>query len=201
MTAILERHESESLWGRFYNWITSTENRLYIEWFGVLMIPTLLIATFVFIIAFIATPPIDIDGIRELVFGYLLYENNIIYGVIIPTFAAIEWELSFCKDMRPWITVAYSAPVVVATTAEHNILMHMFHMLGIISIFGGSLFSAMFGSMLTSSLIRETTENESTNGGYRFDQEKEIYNIVTTQHYFGRLKYVSFKNSHSLHFS
>jgi hypothetical protein len=41
MTAILERRESESLWGRFCNWITSTENRLYIGWFCVLMIPTL----------------------------------------------------------------------------------------------------------------------------------------------------------------
>jgi photosystem II P680 reaction center D1 protein len=65
MTAILERRESESLWGRFCNWITSTENRLYIGWFGVLMIPTLLTATSVFIIAFIAAPPVDIDGIRE----------------------------------------------------------------------------------------------------------------------------------------
>jgi hypothetical protein len=37
MTAILERRESESLWGRFCNWITSTENRLYIGWVGVLM--------------------------------------------------------------------------------------------------------------------------------------------------------------------
>jgi photosystem II P680 reaction center D1 protein len=36
MTAILERRESESLWGRFCNWITSTENRLYIGWVGVL---------------------------------------------------------------------------------------------------------------------------------------------------------------------
>jgi hypothetical protein len=44
MTAILERRESESLWGRFCNRITSTENRLYIGWFGVLMIPTLLTA-------------------------------------------------------------------------------------------------------------------------------------------------------------
>ena len=34
MTAILERRESESLWGRFCNWITSTENRLYIGWFS-----------------------------------------------------------------------------------------------------------------------------------------------------------------------
>jgi hypothetical protein len=66
MTAILERRESESLWGRFCNWITSTENRLYSGWFGVLMIPTLLTAPSVFIIAFIAAPPVDIDGIREL---------------------------------------------------------------------------------------------------------------------------------------
>jgi len=28
MTAILERRESTSLWGRFCNWITSTENRV-----------------------------------------------------------------------------------------------------------------------------------------------------------------------------
>jgi photosystem II P680 reaction center D1 protein len=69
MTAILERRESESLWGRFCNWITSTENRLYIGWFGVLMIPTLT-ATSVFIIAFIAAPPVDIDGIREPVSGF-----------------------------------------------------------------------------------------------------------------------------------
>ncbi|KAJ4734406.1 Photosystem II protein D1 [Rhynchospora pubera] len=78
MTAILERRESTSLWGRFCNWITSTENRLYIGWFGVLMIPTLLTATSVFIIAFIAAPPVDIDGIREPVSGSLLYGNNII---------------------------------------------------------------------------------------------------------------------------
>ncbi|KAK5836622.1 hypothetical protein PVK06_012418 [Gossypium arboreum] len=84
---------SENLWARFYNWITSIENRLYIEWFGVLMIPTLLIATFVFIIAFIATTPVDIDA---------CYMDH-------------EWELSFRLGMRPWITVAYSTPVVVAT--------------------------------------------------------------------------------------
>jgi photosystem II P680 reaction center D1 protein len=89
MTAILERRESESLWGRFCNWITSTENRLYIGWFGGLMIPTLLTATSVFIIAFIAAPQVDIDGIREHVSGSLLYGNNIISGAIIPTSAAI----------------------------------------------------------------------------------------------------------------
>jgi len=56
MTAILERRESTSLWGRFSNWITSTENRLYIGWFGVLMIPTLLTATSVFITAIPLSP-------------------------------------------------------------------------------------------------------------------------------------------------
>ena len=273
MTAILERRESESLWGRFCNWITSTENRLYIGWFGVLMIPTLLTATSVFIIAFIAAPPVDIDGIREPVSGSLLYGNNIISGAIIPTSAAIglhfypiweaasvdewlynggpyelivlhfllgvacymgrEWELSFRLGMRPWIAVAYSAPVAAAAAvfliypigqgsfsdgmplgisgtfnfmivfqAEHNILMHPFHMLGVAGVFGGSLFSAMHGSLVTSSLIRETTENESANAGYRFGQEEETYNIVAAHGYFGRLifQYASFNNSRSLHF-
>jgi photosystem II P680 reaction center D1 protein len=92
--------------------------------------------------------------------------------------------------MRPWICVAYSAPVAAASAvflvypfgqgsfsdamplgisgtfnymlvfqAEHNILMHPFHMLGVAGVFGGSLFSAMHGSLVTSSLVRETTEN------------------------------------------
>jgi hypothetical protein len=43
MTAILERRESTSLWARFCEWITSTES-IYIGWFGVIMIPTLLTA-------------------------------------------------------------------------------------------------------------------------------------------------------------
>ncbi len=38
--------------------------------------------------------------------------------------------------------------------------------------------SAMHGSLVTSSLIRETTENESANEGYKFGQEEETYNIV-----------------------
>ncbi|GKA57027.1 PsbA domain-containing protein [Tanacetum coccineum] len=120
------------------------------------MIPTLLTATSVFIIAFIAAPPVDIDGIREPVSGSLLYGNNIISGAIIPTFCMLlfaiftqsgtqhplmiwlynggplctivlhfllgvacymgrEWELSFRLGMRPWIAVAYSAPVAAAT--------------------------------------------------------------------------------------
>jgi group II intron reverse transcriptase/maturase len=77
MTAVLSNRGTSSLWARFCEWITSTENRLYIGWFGVLMIPCLLTATSVFIIGFIAAPPVDIDGIREPVSGSLLYGNNI----------------------------------------------------------------------------------------------------------------------------
>ena len=66
-----------------------TDNRLYVGWFGVLMIPTLLSATICFIIAFIAAPPVDIDGIREPVAGSLMYGNNIISGAVVPSSNAI----------------------------------------------------------------------------------------------------------------
>ena len=81
--------------------------------------------------------------------------------------------------------------------------MHPFHMLGVAGVFGGSLFSAMHGSLVTSSLVRETTETESQNYGYKFGQEEETYNIVAAHGYFGRLifQYASFNNSRSLHFS
>ena len=35
--------------------------------------------------------------------------------------------------------------------------MHPFHMLGVAGVFGGALFSAMHGSLVTSSIVRETT--------------------------------------------
>ena len=273
MTATIALQKPSSLWDRYLQWVSSTENRLYVGHFGVLMIPCLLTATTAFIMAFIAAPPVDIDGIREPVAGSLLYGNNIISGAVVPSSNAIglhlypiweafsldewlynggpyqmvvfhfligvfaymgrEWELSYRLGMRPWIYVAYSAPVAAATAvflvypfgqgsfsdgmplgisgtfnfmlvfqAEHNILMHPFHMLGVAGVFGGALFSAMHGSLVTSSLVRETTENESHNKGYKFGQEEETYNIVAAHGYFGRLifQYASFNNSRSLHF-
>jgi photosystem II P680 reaction center D1 protein len=109
-----------------------------------------------------------------------------------------EWELSFRLGMRPWIFVAFTAPVAAASAvfivypigqgsfsdgmplgisgtfnfmlvfqAEHNILMHPFHMLGVAGVCGGSLFSAMHGSLVSSSLLAETS----------FGQEDETYSI------------------------
>ena len=273
MTISVEQSPKDDIWERFCQWITSTNNRMYIGWFGVLMIPALLSAATCFVIAFIAAPPVDIDGIREPVSGSLLYGNNIISAAIVPSSNAIglhfypvweaanldewlynggpyqliifhfligifcymgrQWELSYRLGMRPWISIAYSAPVAAATAvlliysigqgsfsdgmplgisgtfnfmlvlqAEHNVLMHPLHMLGVAGVFGGALFSAMHGSLVTSSLIRETTETESLNYGYKFGKEEETYNIVAAHGYFGRLifQYASFNNSRSLHF-
>ena len=80
---------SVSNWESFCEWVTSTNNRLYVGWFGVLMIPTLLAATICFITAFVAAPPVDIDGIREPVAGSLMYGNNIISGAVVPSSNAI----------------------------------------------------------------------------------------------------------------
>ena len=79
MTASIAIRQQSSLWqsmstGDFYRQPT------YVGWFGTLMIPTLLTATIAFIVAFIAAPPVDIDGIREPVAGSLLYGNNIMRG-------------------------------------------------------------------------------------------------------------------------
>jgi photosystem II P680 reaction center D1 protein len=273
MTASIAQNRSTNTWEQFCSWVTSTDNRLYVGWSGTIMIPCLLAATACFILAFIAAPPTDIDGIREPVAGSLMWGNNIISGAVVPSSNAIglhfypiwkaqsldewaynggeyqlivfhfligvwmyamrEWELSYRLGMRPWIFVAYSAPAIAATAvfllypigqgsfsdgmplgisgtfnfmlvfqAEHNILMHPFHMMGVAGVFGGAFAGAMHGSLVTSSLIRETTEQESQNYGYKFGQEEETYNIVAAHGYFGRLifQYASFNNSRSLHF-
>ena len=277
MTTLIQRRlkpDFPEIWERFARSITSTENRIYLGWFSVLMIPTFLVAAIVFMIAFIAAPPVDLDGIRAPVIGSLLGGNNIATAAVIPTSAAIGlhfyplwsassiaewlynggpyqlivlhfligiwaylgrlWELSYRLGMRPWIAVAFSAPAAAATAvflvypigqgsfsegmplgisgtfhfmlalqAQHNILMHPFHMLGVAGIFAGALLSAMHGSLVTGSLIRSTTEIESANAGYQFGQEEVTYNLLAGHAgYLGRLLVpsLSFRNSRSLHF-
>ena len=262
------------LWFDFCEWITSTNNRIYIGWFGVMMIPTLIAATSAFIIAFMVAPPVDMEGIREPVIGALLGGNNLISAAVIPSSAAIGlhfypiweaasvdewlynggpyqliifhfligvwsylgrlWELSYRLGMRPWISVAFSAPVAAATSifliypigqgsfsegmplgisgtfhfmlgfqADHNILMHPLHMLAVSGGFAGALLSALQGSLVTSTLIRETSISESINQGYHFGQREETYNLVAGHlSYLGRLLIPSlgFKNDRSVHF-
>ena len=90
MTAtIASRRSGASTWEQFCSWVTSTDNRLYVGWFGTLMIPTLLAATICFVLAIIAAPVVDIDGIREPVAGSFLTGNNIISAAVIPSSNAI----------------------------------------------------------------------------------------------------------------
>ena len=253
--------------------VIDSRGRLYIGFSGLLLAANIGVATIAYILAFIAAPPVDIDGIREPISGSLLYANNIISGAVIPSSNAIgvhfypiwealaldewlynggtyqlvvlhfilgvscwmlrEWELSFRLGMRAWIFVAFSAPVAAATAvfvvypigqgsfsdgmplgisgtfnfmlvfqAEHNILLHPFHIAGVAGVFGGSLFSAMHGSLVTSSLLAETSGDSSLNAGYIFGQVTETYSISAAHGYFGRLilQYASFNNSRSLHF-
>jgi len=259
-------------WRRFSAWITNTNNRLYIGWFGVLMIPTLLTATSVFVMAFVAAPPVDLDGIREPVIGSLLGGNNLISAAVVPSSKAIglhfyplweassveewlynggpyqlvvfhfligitawmgrQWELSYRLGMRPWIAVAFSAPWAAAMAvflvyplgqgsfsdgmplgisgtfnfmlvlqAEHNVLMHPLHMLAVAGSFGGALLAALHGSLVTSTVIRETTEDESINRGYLFGQHEPTYNLVAAHAYLGRviMPYATSDNSRSIH--
>jgi photosystem II P680 reaction center D1 protein len=247
------------IWNRFCAWVTSTNNRLYIGWFGILMIPAACAALVCFVLAFIAAPGVDMEGIREPIQGSLLSGNNLITAAVIPTSAAIGlhfyplwdaasvdewlynggpyqlivlhtliaiwcylgrlWELSFRMGTRPWIAVAFSAPAAAATAvllvypigqgsfseglplgisgtfhfmlafqADHNILMHPFHMLGVAGIFGGAFLIALHGSLAMSTLIRKTSEMESANLGYKFGQAEMTYHFRAGHHGFlGRL--------------
>jgi photosystem II P680 reaction center D1 protein len=92
---------------------------------------------------------------------------------------------------------------MLALQADHNVLMHPFHMLGVAGVLGGAFLSVMHGSLVVSSLIRETTELESANDGYKFGQQEVTYNLLASHAgYLGRLLVPSlaFRNSRSVHF-
>lgn len=275
-TVVQRRPELEiyKVWDKFCQWVTDTNNRIFIGWFGVLMIPTLLAATSCFVIAFIMAPSVDLDGIREPVMGALMDGNNLITAAVVPTSAAIAlhfypiwkaasldewlynggpyqlivfhllvgiwcylgrlWELSYRLGTRPWIAIAFSAPAAAATAvllvypigqgsfsdglplgiagtfnfmlavqADHNILMHPLHMLGVAGVFGGALLSALHGSLVTSTLIRQTSEQESATAGYKFGQPNVTYNYLAGHYGFlGRLLVPWFgsQNHRTFHF-
>ncbi|SRR5579883_199692 len=277
MSTIIQRRKDidfGKVWDKFCAWITSTENRLYIGWFGVLMIPTLLVATTCFILAYVAAPSVDMDGIREPIKGSLMDGNNLLTAAVVPTSAAIGlhfypiweaasmdewlynggpyqlivlhfligiwcylgrlWELSYRLGLRPWIAIAFSAPAAAATAvllvyplgqgsfsdglplgiagtfhfmmgfqADHNILMHPFHMLGVAGVFGGALLSVLHGSLVTSTLIRKPGKNELINNEYKFGQPEVTYNFLAGHYSFlGRLLIPPFgsQNHRSFHF-
>jgi hypothetical protein len=79
--------------------------------------------------------------------------------------------------------------------------MHPLHMLAVAGSFGGALLAALHGSLVTSTVIRETTEDESINRGYLFGQREPTYNLVAAHAYLGRviMPYATSDNSRSIH--
>ena len=148
--------DPQRLWERFCRWVTSTDNRIYVGWFGVIAIPTLSTAAIVFLLAIVAAPAVDMEGTGQLMTAALRDGNNLISAAVVPTSAAIglhfypiweaasvdewlmnggpyqlivlhfiigiiayqdrEWELSYRLGMRPWISLAFTAPVAATVS-------------------------------------------------------------------------------------
>ena len=91
------------------------------------MIPCLLTAAACFIVAFIAAPPVDIDGIREPVAGSLMYGNNIISGAVVPSSNAIGlhfypiWEAATIDE---WLYNGGPIPVGNLPLPNRNLCLH-----------------------------------------------------------------------------
>jgi photosystem II P680 reaction center D1 protein len=106
---------------------------------------------------------------------------------------------SFSDGMPLGISGTFNFMLVLQ--AEHNVLMHPLHMLAVAGSFGGALLAALHGSLVTSTVIRETTEDESINRGYLFGQHEPTYNLVAAHAYLGRviMPYATSDNSRSIH--
>ncbi|UFP95077.1 photosystem II q(b) protein [Gloeobacter morelensis] len=258
MVAILERLRPKGYWDRFCNWVTSTDNRFYLGWFGVVMVPCMFAAAICFLAAIVAAPPVVVDGLGRMVSGSLLDGNNLITAAVLPTSPAIGlhlypvwsapsldewllnggpyqlivlhflvavacylgrlWEFSYRLGMRPWIAVAFSAPASAAFAicliypigqgafasgmplgitgtfnwmlqlqAAHDILNHPLHMLAVTGVLGAACLCAFDGSVVTSSFVSRTSDEESVNQGYRFGQAEETYSPWAAYGFVGRL--------------
>ena len=79
----------KSSWNLGVSSVLFSGSRMFVGWFGIFMRPLILVATLVYIVAFLSAPPVDIDGIREPVCGSLLSGNNLISGALIPSSNAL----------------------------------------------------------------------------------------------------------------
>ena len=108
--------------------ILSPSSRIYIGLFGVILLPTLLVAATSFLAAIAAAPAVDIDGIREPVAGSLAYGNNLISASIIPSSNAIEahfpprYRCSF-RAQRAFLAIPlFREPVRLNTVRTRQLL-------------------------------------------------------------------------------
>merc|ERR1712123_181291 len=111
MTTTLERRASASFWEQFCAWITSTENRLYIGWFGCLMFPTLLYGNNIISGAVVPSsnaigvhfyPIWEAASIDEWLYNGGTYQLVVLHFFIgVCAYIGREWELSYRLGMRP----------------------------------------------------------------------------------------------------
>ncbi|KAJ8774327.1 hypothetical protein K2173_011199 [Erythroxylum novogranatense] len=230
MTTILERCESESLWGCLCNWITNTENCLYIGWFGVLMIPTLLTATsYLLSLSFFAPPEI------LMVFANLLRILTLRKQYyFVPSFLLRDYKFALLSNMGSYIIDEW-----LYNGGPYELIVLHF-LLGVACYMGRewepsfrlvspwivvaylALLSCsrcfldipdwsrkLFDGMplgISHNIVMHPFHMLGVNGVYSapylIDQDEETYNIVAAHGYFGRLifQYASFNNSRSLHF-
>ena len=104
--------------------------------------------------------------------------------------------------MRCLLGISGTFNYMLVFQAEHNILMHPFHMLGVAGCLVVLCSVRCTVLWLLPRWFVKPLRTESQNYGYKFGQEEETYNIVAAHGYFGRLifQYASFNNSRSLHF-
>jgi photosystem II P680 reaction center D1 protein len=82
---------------------------------------------------------------------------------------------------------------MLAFQANHNILMHPFHMLGVAGVFGGALLSSLHGSLVTSTLLRTSNSGEASSADYKLGQPQVTYHYQAGHSGFlGRLLIPSF---------
>ena len=128
-----------------------------------------------------------------------------------------EWELSYRLGMRPWIFVAYSAPVAAASavflvslsdkdrslmlcpwasqarlticsSSRQNITsLCTLSICSVLLVYLVALFSLLCTEVLSRRPLLGRLLRKSQNYGYKFGQEEETYNIVAAHGYFGRL--------------
>ena len=220
-------------WGYVIGFVLSTANRLYLGCTAFIFAPPVDIDGNNIITGTII-PSSNAIGVHfypiweSLAFDEWLYNGGTYQFLVLHFLGAVsswmgrEWEFSFRLvyrlRMRPWIFIAFSAPVIGATAVfiVYPIGQGSFSdgmPLGISGTFnfmlvfqaehfGGSFFSAMHGSLVTSSVLAESAGDLSLNIGYNFGQVHETYSISAAHGYFGRVifQYPSFNNSRSLHF-
>lgn len=249
-----------SLWERFCRWVTSTDNRIYIGWFGIIAIPTLSTAAIVFILAIIAAPAVDMEATGHAITGSLLDGNNLITAAVVPTSAAIglhfypiweagsldewlinggpyqlivlhfiigiisyqdrEWELSYRLGMRPWISLAFTAPVAAAVSVLlvypvgqggfasgmplgiSGTFTFMMHFQADHSILSSPLHQMGVIGVLGGSLLCAVHGSLVTSTFYRPLENTQTYSFGHAQRYQQKLFWrgVQFNSSHAVHF-